>query len=109
MASKKGNLTALVYASTMSGIQDIGESHGYAIAIHGSMQRDFDLIAVPWKFICSPPEKLVEDICKGFELLMDGSVDGPEYKAHGRMAWSIPICGGLYFDLSVMPTVKEKV
>lgn len=38
---------APVYACMYQELAEICRAHGYALAIHGSMARDFDLIAIP--------------------------------------------------------------
>lgn len=73
--------------------------HGYAVAVHGSMQRDLDLVAIPWVDDAAEPQVLVEALQKACK----GKLIGPEQKPHGRMSWSIVLAGGAYVDLSVMP------
>jgi len=84
---------------------------GYALALHGSIQRDLDVIAVPWTDDAEPREVLVEAIKKACDGWIIHPGDGPEQspdvspvtRSHGRMAWSIYIADGVYIDLSVMP------
>lgn len=75
--------------------------HGYALAVHGSLHRDLDLIAVAWTEEADSPETLVEMLCKWEELIHVG--DWTE-KPHGRRAVTLqtreyakPI------DLSIIP------
>lgn len=85
--------------------------YGYALAIHGTLQRDMDLIAVPWTDTAMPSDELVEaliGVSDGWIIhraegndLNDGT--SPKQKPHGRVAWSIYISEGVYLDLSVMP------
>lgn len=88
---------------------------GYALAIHGSMARDFDLIAVPWTENAKSAEELVARILD----VMDGTIFSmeqldptkPTEKPHGRRAYSMHLrtwTGNAYIDLSVMPR-KEAV
>ncbi|MDB5447638.1 MAG: hypothetical protein JWQ97_2955 [Phenylobacterium sp.] len=83
---------------------------GYALAVHGSLERDIDLIAVPWTVDAAPPEKLAELIrrvaarCRGprglaFQIDQDPN---PTVFAHRRLAWSFHLGGGPYIDLSVI-------
>jgi hypothetical protein len=53
---------AIYYLNLLPEIRKIAEAHGYAIGLHGSMMRDFDLIAAPWIEDASPAEVLVEKI-----------------------------------------------
>jgi hypothetical protein len=36
------------YAHCFAGLQEIAKEKGYNLLIHGSMNRDMDLVAVPW-------------------------------------------------------------
>lgn len=72
---------------------------GYALAVHGSQERDLDLIAVPWIADARAPEALIRHICAE----IDADQIGPtEYKPHGRVAVSIKKKGWYrMIDLSV--------
>lgn len=95
----------------------VARQHGYAVGLHGSMNRDLDLIAVPWADEAATAETLVEAI----RAAVDGDIETdpvtgepyapakhPSTKPHGRRAWSIYFCGrAFYIDLSVMPTTNN--
>ncbi len=72
---------------------------GYALAVHGSLERDLDLIAVPWIFEARSPEALIRHICEA----IDAEQVGPtERKPHGRIAVSIKKRGWYrMIDLSI--------
>ena len=76
---------------------------GYALSLHGSLQRDLDLIAVPWTDEACSARDLVAAICDEFDVQPNRSIGDPERKPHGRLAWSIPLWWGAYIDLSVIP------
>ena len=85
----------------------LAREYGYAIAVHGSLQRDLDLIAVPWSDVASDAEELVQAICHttgGF--ILEGQDDATP-KPHGRLAYNIHLGAGLYIDLSVMPRLSN--
>ena len=87
----------------------VAESCGYAIAVHGSLERDIDLLAAPWRDMEMKAEYFVEQIVKVVDSVCTvEKVNGPELKPHGRKAWSIHFCGEHYIDLSVMPTLKTE-
>ena len=82
---------------------------GYALALHGSMARDLDLIAVPWTEQAVPASDLIQRLitaCGGF-LHKREAVSGPELKPHGRLAWTINLGGGPWLDVSVTPRVAS--
>lgn len=102
---------APVFAWMIPELQRMARSLGYAIAVHGSLTRDLDLIAVPWIETASSEEELIEAVCHlvGGEIVRvptpgwEGMVS-PGIKPHGRKAWSIYFSGhSFYIDLSVMP------
>lgn len=78
---------------------------GYALAVHGSMQRDLDLLAAPWTDEAADATELLEAIFAAcaFTALARQAVTGPTQQPHGRLSWAIPLDGGVYLDLSVMP------
>ena len=93
---------------------DVAREHGYALAIHGTMQRDCDLVAIPWTDKAVAALTLV----KALREVAGGCWHNPEVdhwfprgsptiKPHGRVAWSIHLTNkggeGPYFDVSVMP------
>jgi len=77
---------------------------GYAIAIHGSLARDCDLIAVPWNDSATTPEVLIDTIAQVTNTFSTPSADDSDVKRpHGRRAWKLFFGGKPYFDVSVMP------
>ena len=58
------------YAALIVPIRRVAQRFGYAIAQHGSLARDIDLVAIPWTDEAVAPELLVEAIVglvKGYE------------------------------------------
>lgn len=115
-----------MYATLYPGLCDIARAHGYALAIHGSVQVDLDLVAVPWTETATAPEALVKAMMEHLsavdyrELLkrectwaspeqIEQMVEKanekvkPEIKPHGRLAWNLYLHHGRKVDLSVMP------
>ncbi len=90
-------------------LREVARRHGYALAVHGSLSYDIDLIACPWRDLATSPESLAEAIYKAVDAIVGTSkIDGPEQKPYGRKAWSIHMGGGPYVDLSVM-TANTKI
>lgn len=80
---------APVYAAMYPEIAETVREHGYALAIHGSLQRDFDLIAIPWVNQPSTPTAVIEALAKEFDLKLIGS---PTTRPHGRLVYTLS-CG----------------
>lgn len=94
-------IPAATYAWMIPVATRIARRFGYAIAVHGSMSRDLDLVAVPWVDTASEPLPMIEAIA---EMVEGKVIPVPKVAAHGRMAWNIVFEGAWHFlDISVMP------
>lgn len=108
---------AVAYAPLIPILMRAGREVGYAIAVHGSLARDLDIVAIPWTDEAESAERLVLHLTaavdgrlrNGARKLEDGTwepapASAPATKPHGRLAWSIHLgSDGLYIDVSVMP------
>lgn len=88
------------------GLAEKARKLGYALALHGSLQRDLDLIAIPWTQEAVEPLELVKALCEEFDIAPNHDWEKPEVKPHGRLGWSIPLWWGAYIDLGVMPRIS---
>lgn len=119
---------APAYACIYPGLCEIAREMGYCLAIHGTVARDLDLIAIPWvdEGVAEPEElanRLMKhvDACLYPELLKRHHVPDehipqileqkykqePTTKPHGRIAWLLYLDGGCQIDLSIMPPRKR--
>jgi hypothetical protein len=97
------------YLSRLPAIRDAAKNLGYAIAVHGSTRRDFDLIAMPWREEYANKDNLAEAIQKAACGFHHTEYQW-EQKPAGRFATSFPICwtefpkmiSGGHIDLSVI-------
>jgi len=84
-----------LYAFYFHVIKEIGFNHGYNIVLHGSMNRDLDLIAIPWQETIGDKNKMMEEICDalGGSILLESEDDRKKFreKFHGRECWIINI------------------
>ncbi|MEM7789784.1 MAG: hypothetical protein AAF546_00150 [Verrucomicrobiota bacterium] len=92
------------YSEFLTKARIIGKQEGYAIALHGSMTRDFDVVAIPWTSSCHDAFNLVMRLClnTGWKD-QDGD---PVERDHGRLVWSLireEFGDPRFIDLSVMP------
>lgn len=93
-----------VYAALYPAFAKIFQKHGYALAIHGSMARDFDVVAIPWGEKLSKPEVVIKEITKEFAIDQIGE---PSRRNHGRIAYTISIGHGeCALDLSFLTNGK---
>ncbi len=92
---------APTYMCLYPGLAEIARAHGYALAVHGSLARDMDLIAVPWVESPSEPEDVVAAIEERYGIRRIGILTPAP---HGRMVQTIGIqFGECFIDLSFMP------
>lgn len=118
-----------LYAALLPGLREVAHVKGYALAVHGSMTTDFDLVAVPWVPDAVSADELIEALrehvggrvnpknpmrCRGCtERALEHCAhvdDNPSLRAHGRLAWAIhlgPGESGPYLDVSVMPLARQ--
>ena len=117
-----------IFACLYPGLCDVARDHGYALAIHGSLVNDFDLVAIPWTEQAVSATALKDALmghigaCGYDELLQRdspwlteeqrrrvceqqgiGLVGEHTDKPHGRKAWNLYLWAGTKVDLSVMP------
>lgn len=94
-------LFAILYARLV----EVAQAHGYCLALHGSLARDMDLVAVAWTETAAAPEVLAEAIRQrvGGVGTAGWPLETATGKPHGRLGFVISLGGGPYIDLSVIP------
>lgn len=92
------------YAIFYPQLREIAIEHGYTLAIHGSMGRDMDLIAVAWADEVKPHYDMILKMCElvGGIMTTDHLPQLNE-KPHGRLSYTIPIIMDRFIDISVIP------
>lgn len=94
------------YAALYPQFAEIARQHGYALAVHGSMARDFDVIAIPWRKDADDQRAVIDHILSEFSVKEIGE---PTEKEHGRIAYTLSIgFGDCFADLSFMPRAIER-
>lgn len=98
MSDKPKPSFAPIYCGIYPELAELFRGHGYALAVHGSLQRDFDLIAVKWAAEPSSELTVIKDIEKKFAICRTGKI---EIKYHGRTVFTLSISfGQCFIDLS---------
>jgi hypothetical protein len=97
---------APIYCALYPELATITRAHGYALAVHGSLGRDMDLVCIPWADSVSNSKDVVDAIVERFAIrVVSGS---PVTKNHNREVWTITIgFGECFLDLSFMPAKNE--
>ena len=92
------------YATMWDDIRQCAMDCGWAVALHGSLASDMDIMAMPWVYEACSFENLVKEIVK----LFSGNIIAENYrisygeKSHGRIVATIPIWADFYLDISSM-------
>lgn len=105
--SDKNLLLVQVYVEYLPKIREAAKKLGWAICIHGSLIRDFDLLAVRWIENASSEDKLLNAIYEAIDNKhankgREECLARKEHKPHGRVSYDIQIGFGAYIDLSVV-------
>lgn len=97
----------VMYVTYFPTLQSIANEHGYALAVHGSVTRDFDLVAVPWVEKPKSHRELLSAIQQYIGRINSNGLpyDSITEKPHGRVAYTIGTGQGGYLDISIMPVL----
>lgn len=97
------------FLDMLPAIRETARSLGYAIGLHGTLDRDYDLIAVPWVAEAVNDWDLAQAIfkvtgCVRWRVLQNQGVPKP----HGRLVYCFDWDKNNhenkdYIDLSIMP------
>lgn len=96
MENKPIHVKSSYYAIMFEPLKEIALKYGYNLVLHGSMNRDLDLIAVPWQEKLGCVDSMIEEFCEyiGGKVNNDISKDAP----HGRKWYVIDIYRGGYLE-----------
>ena len=113
-----------LYAMFYQHMKDIAEEYGYALVIHGSLNRDLDLIAIPWDDRCcfTKEQLMIKEFQKYLKGIESSKTDGEvpfTILPGGRHSYVIELNRGnrhgewvrfedseYYLDISVTPMIK---
>lgn len=92
------------YACMWEDIRHCAMDCGWAVALHGSLSSDMDIMAMPWVEDAVPFEKLINRVSKLFKDNDMSSLYVITYneKAHNRVVATIPIFADFYLDISTI-------
>lgn len=104
-----------LYSFYFEVIKEIGLKYGYNIVLHGSMNRDLDLIAIPWEETIGDKEKMVDEIVSvigGVLSMQNRSVDNPigtrfGLKPNGRIVYIININRDIEYKYNIISEIKD--
>ena len=98
------NGRAAFYAAMWDDIRQCAMDCGWAVALHGSLNSDLDIMAMPWVQEACSFENLIKEIVKLFHGNYLSSLYSINHgdKPHGRVVATIPIWADFYLDISAM-------
>ncbi|HKV74606.1 MAG TPA: hypothetical protein VJN95_08805 [Gemmatimonadales bacterium] len=112
MSEPKERGPAVSYLVLFPALQQAAEAHGYSLALHGSLKRDMDLVAIAWRIGASDPDVLVEAIATAVPGLLRVEGD-PCLMPHGRLGYVLhfddpQLEAHRYIDLSVIAPLRRR-
>ncbi len=112
---RQADLCLEYYGALIRALRYVAYRCGYALAVHGTLRRDIDLIACPWRDNAVGAACLIEELRKTAEIIIgtarakESDIKAgchPEKKPLGRLGWAFYLTdedNGPYLDISVMP------
>lgn len=118
--SKPIHVKPLFYANCYQGLKEIALKYGYNLLIHGSLNRDFDLVAIPWAEEIGSYEEMLNEFVENLGgHIMPETEELRQITAncyHGRRIYVINLNRGgkktnyedpqWYLDISILPVGK---
>lgn len=107
------------YSQCFQGLQQIAVDMGYNLVIHGSMNRDMDLVAIPWIDKPKSHKELLDSFCEylGTDPIMQLDNYFPGRLPGGRYSYIINLNRGskfdgykdqeYYLDISITPLIPN--
>lgn len=100
------NGRAALYAALWDDIRSAAWECGWAVALHGSLARDMDIMAMKWVEDCTDAQTMIDTIikrCFADNILAERFTKCiKNVKPHGRVCYTIPIWGDHYLDISLI-------
>ena len=98
------------YAAMYEDIRQCAMDKGWAVALHGSLASDMDIMAMPWTEKAEPFSSLVDAISKLFTSndLTDFYTITYNEKPYNRVVATIPRWEDFYLDISMIDNRNSK-
>ena len=98
------NGRAAFYAAMWDDIRQCAMDHGWAVALHGSLNADMDIMAMPWILGACSFQELTIHIVSLFNgnSMSEAFTITYDQKPYGRIVATIPIWADFYIDISSM-------
>lgn len=99
------NGRAVFYTVFWESFRKAAIERGWALAMHGSMASDMDMMAMPWTEEARPVEELIQALsdCIGKTVWKTSHFVPHHGKPHGRVVYTLSVYSDYYIDLSILP------
>lgn len=96
---------AVFYSILWPSMRKAAMDLGWALALHGSLENDMDIMGMPWTENCKSHQELAKAIsdCLGDTIWREHHLTPHYTKPHGRISYTLSIGGSWHVDLSIMP------
>lgn len=98
------NGRAVFYASMWEDLKNAALNCGWALGLHGSLNTDMDIMAMPWTETATPPYKMISELCKCFTDSEDveRTVEISNDKPNNRVVYTLSIWADFYLDINII-------
>lgn len=98
------NGRATFYASIYPDLKEKATQHGWALALHGSLQSDMDIVAIAWDEEASSVETMIDALLTCFEGNGFNEISRVPHtdKPNNRVVYTIHIYSNMYLDINVI-------
>ena len=104
------NGRAVFYASMWEDLKNAALNCGWSLALHGSLNSDMDIMAMPWTEDAKHVDEMINSLCSCFtdrkELIC--TVQVSDDKPNNRVVYTIPIFADFYLDINVIRISKKE-
>jgi len=112
MAKSREHVTcngrAVFYACCWQDLREKALDCGWALALHGSMNSDMDIMAMPWTEDAKPADYMIGKLTEVFwdenndQDLLHHVIKTVGEKPNGRVVYTLPIFDTFYLDINVI-------
>ena len=102
------NSRAAFYASMWEDLKKAATNCGWSLGLHGSLNSDMDIMAMPWTDDAVEPMELmkkIEDLFTKPDMLCHG-IKIDKDKPNGRVVYTIHIWADFYLDINIISTTN---
>lgn len=98
------NGRAVFYASMWEDLKNAALDCGWALGLHGSLNDDMDIMAMPWVENPKSPDDLVAALCKCFtdDTDLRSTTRVSADKPNNRIVYTLMIWADFYLDINII-------